>query len=67
MSRLFQFLSGVSLIAASLAVAAPTVYPTGTTLYEPGKNRLETWREGIAPDLAQHKTNELTLPEGRRP
>ena len=37
MSRLFQFLSGVSLIAAALAVAAPTVYPTGTTLYEPGK------------------------------
>ncbi len=39
MSRLYQVLSGVSLIAAALAVAAPTVYPTGTTVYEPGK----TW------------------------
>ena len=25
-----------------------------------------TWREGMTPDLAQHKANELTLPEGRR-
>ncbi|MDP2317779.1 MAG: NAD(P)/FAD-dependent oxidoreductase [Acidobacteriota bacterium] len=37
------------------------------TLYAPDKKRLETWREGMAPDVAQHKTNELTLPEGRRP
>jgi flavin-dependent dehydrogenase len=37
------------------------------TLYAPDKKRLETWREGIAPDAAQHKANELTLPEGRRP
>jgi len=37
------------------------------TLYEPGKKRLETWREGMDPDSAQHKANELTLPEGRRP
>ena len=39
MSRLHQILSGVSLVVAALAAAAPTVYPTGTTLYEPGK----TW------------------------
>ena len=37
------------------------------TLYDPGKKRLETWREGMTPELAQHKANELTLPEGRRP
>ncbi len=37
------------------------------TLYGPDKKRLETWREGMTPDAAQHKANELTLPEGRRP
>ena len=37
------------------------------SLYPPGKMRLQTWREGMTPDTAQHKANELTLPEGRRP
>lgn len=37
------------------------------TLYDPGKKRLMTWREGMTADLAQHKANELTLPEGPRP
>jgi hypothetical protein len=37
MRRLHQILSGALLVAAALAAAAPTVYPTGTTLYEPAK------------------------------
>jgi hypothetical protein len=37
------------------------------SLYDPGKKRLETWREGLAPEVAHHKANELVLPEGRRP
>jgi len=37
------------------------------SLYPADKQRLMTWREGVAPEAAQHKTNELTLPEGRRP
>lgn len=37
------------------------------TLYAPDKKRLETWREGMTPDAVEHKSNELTLPEGRRP
>ena len=37
------------------------------SLYPPGKQRLQSWREGMVPDAALHKTNELTLPEGRRP
>ncbi len=37
------------------------------SLYPDDKKRLPTWREGMVPDAAQHKANELTLPEGRRP
>jgi flavin-dependent dehydrogenase len=37
------------------------------SLYPAGKQRLQTWQEGVAPDHAQHKANELVLPEGRRP
>jgi flavin-dependent dehydrogenase len=37
------------------------------SLYPANKKRLMTWKEGVAPDQAQHKANELTLPEGRRP
>ena len=37
------------------------------SLYPPEKKRLMTWREGITPDAASHKHNELTLPEGHRP
>ena len=36
------------------------------SLYPPDKKRMTTWQEGIAPDQAQHKANELTLPDGRR-
>ena len=37
------------------------------SLYPADKKRLPTWREGMVPEAAQHKANELTLPEGRRP
>jgi flavin-dependent dehydrogenase len=37
------------------------------SLYPADKQRLMTWQEGLVPDAAQHKTNELTLPEGKRP
>jgi len=37
------------------------------SLYPADKKRMLTWKEGIAPERAQHKANELTLPEGRRP
>jgi flavin-dependent dehydrogenase len=37
------------------------------SLYPADKKRILTWKEGIAPEQAQHKANELTLPEGRRP
>jgi flavin-dependent dehydrogenase len=37
------------------------------SLYPPDKKRLPSWREGMVPEAAQHKANELTLPEGRRP
>ena len=37
------------------------------SLYPPEKKRLMTWREGIRPEEASHKANELVLPEGRRP
>ena len=37
------------------------------SLYPADKKRLMTWKEGVAPEQAQHKANELTLPEGRRP
>ncbi len=37
------------------------------TLYDPDKQRLRTWQEGVRPDDAQHKANELVLPDGRRP
>ena len=37
------------------------------SLYPPEKQRLPTWREGVRPEEAAHKANELVLPEGRRP
>ena len=37
------------------------------SLYPPEKKRLMTWREGVRPEEASHKANELVLPEGRRP
>ena len=37
------------------------------SLYPPEKQRLQTWREGVRPEEAAHKANELVLPEGRRP
>jgi hypothetical protein len=37
------------------------------SLYPADKQRLQTWKEGMAPEQAQHKANELVLPDGRRP
>ena len=37
------------------------------SLYPADKKPIPTWKEGIAPEQAGHKANELTLPEGRRP
>ena len=37
------------------------------SLYPPEKKRLMTWREGVRPDDAAHRVNELVLPDGRRP
>jgi flavin-dependent dehydrogenase len=37
------------------------------SLYPADKQRLMTWQEGMKPEDAQHKANELVLPDGRRP
>jgi flavin-dependent dehydrogenase len=37
------------------------------SLYPADKQRLMTWTEGTKPEDAQHKANELVLPDGRRP
>jgi flavin-dependent dehydrogenase len=37
------------------------------SLYPAGKKRLQTWKEGLTPESAGHKANELVLPDGRRP
>ena len=44
-----------------------TVWGPMESLYPDDKQRLPTWREGMVPEAARHKANELTLPEGRRP
>ena len=37
------------------------------SLYQPGKMRLMTWREGTTEEQSDQKANQLVLPEGRRP
>ena len=37
------------------------------SLYEPGKAKIPTWKEGLVAEQAEDKANELVLPEGRRP
>ncbi len=37
------------------------------SLYEPGKQPIPTWDTGTPAELSPDKTNELVLPEGRRP
>jgi flavin-dependent dehydrogenase len=37
------------------------------SMYEPGKARIPPWTAGLTPDVAVHKSNELVLPDGRRP
>ena len=36
------------------------------SLYPPGKKRLSTWREGVTPDEAGNKVNELVVPKDLR-
>jgi flavin-dependent dehydrogenase len=35
-------------------------------MYTEGRASIPTWREGLTPEAASHKHNELVLPEGRR-
>ena len=37
------------------------------SLYQPGKMRLKTWREGTTEEQSDQRANQLVLPEGRRP
>jgi flavin-dependent dehydrogenase len=37
------------------------------SLYPPGHQRIAAWHEGLTPEQASHKSNELVLPDGRRP
>ena len=37
------------------------------SLYDADHTPLQTWREGQTIDEAEHKHNELVLPDGRRP
>jgi flavin-dependent dehydrogenase len=37
------------------------------SLYGPEHPTIRSWREGQTPEEAQHKANELVLPDGRRP
>jgi len=37
------------------------------SLYPPGKQAIPSWFAGTPAETADHKANELTLPEGRRP
>jgi flavin-dependent dehydrogenase len=37
------------------------------SLYPPGHQRIPAWHEGLTPEEASHKSNELVLPDGRRP
>jgi len=44
-----------------------TVWAPMESLYEPGHPAIPAWREGSTPEAAQHKVNQLVLPDGRRP
>jgi flavin-dependent dehydrogenase len=37
------------------------------SLYEPGKQPIPPWNAGQPPEHSEHKSNELVLPQGRRP
>ena len=37
------------------------------SLYKPGKEAIQSWRDGLPPDQAPEKANELILPEAPRP
>ena len=37
------------------------------SMYPAGKGQLPSWSAGTPADAAEHKANELVLPEGRKP
>jgi flavin-dependent dehydrogenase len=43
------------------------VWPLMEAMYPPGKTPIPGWQAGTAAGEAQHKVNELVLPDGRRP
>ena len=43
------------------------VWPPMESLYPPDKRPIASWDAGAPAEQAQHKANELTLPEGRKP
>jgi hypothetical protein len=44
-----------------------TVWGPMESMYEPGRAPIPSWQEGMPPERAQSKANELVLPDGRRP
>jgi flavin-dependent dehydrogenase len=44
-----------------------SVWAPMETLYPPDHRRIPAWHEGQTPEEARHKSNELVLPDGRRP
>jgi hypothetical protein len=56
------------LLIGDLFTDAPDkVWKPMESLYRPGKGRIPTWREGVAPENVPEKANELFLPSGQRP
>jgi flavin-dependent dehydrogenase len=44
-----------------------TVWEPMESMYAPGQAAIPSWRDGLPPDRARSKVNELVLPDGRRP
>jgi flavin-dependent dehydrogenase len=44
-----------------------TVWQPMESMYDPGRAPIPSWQDGLPPERAQDKVNELVLPDGRRP
>ena len=56
------------LLIGDLFTDAPDkVWAPMESRYTPGKERIPSWREGVAPEAVPEKANELFLPDGRKP
>ncbi|MGH9314012.1 MAG: NAD(P)/FAD-dependent oxidoreductase [Vicinamibacterales bacterium] len=44
-----------------------TVWEPMESMYERGRAAIPSWQDGLPPERAQNKVNELVLPDGRRP